>query len=140
MSEQTSREATRVCSCGKGILDLIGKREVLYGYGECHYTYAGCIACVKCRICSQPLASYDFERTEEGGVRPNGETAIWRYSYSHSKCAERQRRQREETHRQWKEREEQKQYRLRERVCITCGKALSFWDKFAGRQTHKQCA
>ena len=139
MSEQTSREGTRVCSCGNGILDLIGSREVVYGYGESHYTYAGCIACVKCRVCSQPLASYEFETTEEGGVRPNGETAAWRYSYSHSTCAERQRREREEAHRQWKQREEEKKYRIREKLCINCGEGLNLLDKLASRQTHRQC-
>jgi len=150
--EQTSREGIVACGCGKETLDvgrpelstikdvpirLVGSTHRNYEVNTYYHTAAGCTSCVKCGICKQPLVSYDFE-VEKREDKREWNTNTY-YSYSHSKCAQRQHRQREEEHRQWKKREEEKQYRIHERLCITCGRALSFLDKLASRQTHKQC-
>lgn len=151
--EQTSREGISVCQCGKEILEqglpelstikdvpiwLIGSHNWDMGVGV-YNKGAGCTSCVKCEICEQPLASYDFERNQREHNALNGESRRTYYSYSHSKCVERQRRQWQEENRQREEREREKQYRIREGLCVTCGIALSFLDKLASRQTHKQC-
>lgn len=161
--EQTSREGINVCGiCSKETLDvggpelstitnvpikLIETRYWVSGHGISDGYTAGCTACAKCSICKLPLASRDFKKTEKEEKAANGETITWHYSYSHSKCIEDERRRKEEAHEQWKrqkqlkeQEEKERQYRIREALCVTCGRALTFLDKFANRQKHKACA
>lgn len=150
---QKSREGIGACGCGKEALELgqpelstlknvpvklLGSAHRDYEVHANYKTSAGCTSCVKCGICQQNLASYDFE------VALREDKTDWHnttyYSYTHSECVANQRSQWEAERREREKREQEKQARIGQGLCYACGEALSFLDRLGSRQTHKQCA
>ncbi len=121
---------------------------------EISRNWTSCTACEQCQICKQPLNTFDVEWDAIYKVHDEYGDKLIRMDlgYYHKPCfdnkqsieAEKKRQSEEEGKRRLQEQLRQKaqaerQRRIQNALCVTCGSQLGFMDKMAGRQSHKRC-